>query len=209
MEPVSTSVTKKYDAVTGMYVLETKQFYSSPPWDVKKPKMAIYTLPFTVTISGYADEEEIDPDSFYLFGDEEEDDKKEKMKIKKKVDAWEAVKRRKMVSTEQELLDVEGTWKAQWLKYLMEDVKEDIVWEGEGETLDIPIPLENIKIVFTSKNPDELTMSGTLTWTSAAVPVKMMQDAIDWRLGDRMRYYGFEDDTKTTAEFEPGMVSLE
>jgi hypothetical protein len=54
---------------------------------------------------------------------------------------------------------------------------------------------------------DYTVYSGTLTWTSASVPLDTLQKDIDWRIGDRMSMYEL-DDEDWHIYINPGKVSV-
>jgi hypothetical protein len=216
--PTRTEERKYYDAKSGKYVVEKKEYYDSPPWPVKEQETVQYSLPFTVEQEGfgngssYSDHpDDIDPDTFYLFGDEEEEEKKEKEKIKAKYDARREQLRRFFVENMAELSDVKSTWESQWLLYTMQDLKERMTKMKEGEeeeeVEDDNVPLRDIKIEFTCVDHENMKAEGRLIWTSLKAPLEMVQEVIDWRLGDRMRYYGFENTNKYSFEFIPGDIT--
>lgn len=213
--PVKTVEKKYYDKASGMYVIETKQYYTSPPWPVKTPELTTYNLSFSVALEACGEDsmgrdhiDAVDPDTFYLFGDEEEEERKEKEALKTKYEKRQADLRGYFQEHMEELNDIDETWKAQWLLYTMQDLNERIkLGEKEYGILEGPIPLENISISFDSIDTTNMTATGTLTWTSLKAPLKMVQEDIDWRLGDRMRYYGFENRDHYSFEFIPEEVS--
>lgn len=51
-------------------------------------------------------------------------------------------------------------------------------------------------------------ISGTLQWRSVATDSAAMRAAVDWRLGDRMSYYGLQDEEERwTYLFSPGDIT--
>jgi hypothetical protein len=199
--PIQTIV-KKYRDAMGRYVVETKQYYTERPWPVKEQELKTYTLPFTAVFNSWDKDGNPEGDwqkeEFELYGDEDEEELERKEKLRKEYEKRQAILKREYQRAKAELLDVENTWKSQWLLYTMKDVKEDLLEEKEdeeedGKEEDDEIPLKDIEIKIESEKDGEI--HGTLTWTSLAAPLEMMQKNVDWRLGDRLCHYGIVGDS--------------
>jgi hypothetical protein len=199
------TIVKKYRDATGRYVVETKQYYTERPWPVKEQELKTYTLPFTAEFHSWDSDGNSEGDwqeeEFELYGDEDEEEIERKEKLRKAYEKRQAILKREYLRAKHELLDVENTWKSQWLLYTMKDVKEDLLEEDDsddedsddGKEEDDEIPLKDIEIKIESEKDGEIR--GTLTWTSLAAPLEMMQKNVDWRLGDRLCNYGIMGDS--------------
>jgi len=196
------TIVKKYRDSTGRYVVETKQYYTERPWPVKEQELKTYTLPFTAEFHSWDSDGNSEGDwqeeEFELYGDEDEEELERKEKLRKAYEKRQVILDREYLRAKHELLDVENTWKSQWLLYTMKDVKEDLLEEDDeeeddGKEEDDEIPLKNIEIKIESEKDGEIR--GTLTWTSLAAPLEKVQKNVDWRLGDRLCNYGITGDS--------------
>jgi phage gp37-like protein len=205
MSAPTQTIVKKYRDAMGRYVVETKQYYTERPWPVKEQELKTYTLPFTAVFNSWDKDGNSEGDwqeeEFELYGDEDEEELERKEKLRKEYEKRQAILKREYKGAKDELLDVENTWKSQWLLYTMKDVKEDLLEEKkeeedeeeDGKEEDDEIPLKDIEIKIESEKDGEI--HGTLTWTSLAASLEMMQKNVDWRLGDRLCHYGIVGDS--------------
>lgn len=106
----------------------------------------------------------------------------------------------------------------EWLESTMKDAMEETV----GEFLDVSIhthkmpPVLDITIELdppgkkTRRNPEGHTeITGVISWRSIMVSEKSIENAIEWRLGDRLNMYGIQDEQeKWSCYFHPGTLLI-
>ena len=127
-------------------------------------------------------------------------------------DRWKSVKRRH-VERSRAMLENSFFWE-EWLSSSMRDAMEDDFSRSLGvedihfETLppifDIQIDLDPMS----KKKRNEIT--GVISWKSVMVDTEMLEEAIEWRLGDRMSHYGINDENERwSCFFTPGTLLSE
>ena len=127
-------------------------------------------------------------------------------------DRWKSVKRRH-VEQSRVMLGSEYFW-SEWLSSSMRDAVEDDFEKTLGlqdirfETLppifDIDVELDPIS----KKKRNEIT--GVISWRSLKVDEGMLEEAIEWRLGDRLSHYGICDERERwSCFFHPGTLVSE
>lgn len=110
----------------------------------------------------------------------------------------------------------------EFLGWMMRDTLEDMhkMDSGKKVYLDKSPSVENVKVTIDS-NPvseldeadldedthDEKEFEGTVTWESVDVREKELEEARAWRIGDRMAYYGVNDDSRIWyTHIKPGKI---
>lgn len=107
----------------------------------------------------------------------------------------------------------------EWLRYTMRDALVNECERATGQTVHMKSepPVANIVITLDPRvkryqfaENSHTKISGTLQWRSVATDSVAMRAAVDWRLGDRMAYYGIQDEEERwTYIFNPGEITNE
>jgi hypothetical protein len=107
----------------------------------------------------------------------------------------------------------------EWLGWTMRDaiVNEFETKTGQEIHTRDAAPVTDIKVVLDPRikrsgiMPDAHTrISGVITWRSVATEPSALRAAVDWRLGDRMAFYGLQDEEEGWSYiFSPGQIVAE
>ncbi len=100
---------------------------------------------------------------------------------------------------------VESAWKCETREEVWSDTCPPVqnVTVSINDTPFSEIPKEELD----EDMQDEKQFDGTVTWESVDVPEKELGKAKDWRIGDRMAYYGVVGDSNTWyTHISPGKI---
>lgn len=115
---------------------------------------------------------------------------------------------------------LEDTWFWQeWLASTMRDAAENEVEEflgvcvdayGTPPVLDIVVELDPAPKK-TRRNPEgHNEITGVISWRSIPAGDKALEDAIEWRLGDRLSNYGIQNESEGwICFFSPGTLTIQ
>lgn len=88
----------------------------------------------------------------------------------------------------------ENTWRM-FLECTMRDALTDAYKKATGEEVwprEVPPVLDIVIELKELDEPSQSEFDGTVSWSSVATEEPHLKDAIRWRIGDRMCYYGIQ-----------------